>query len=70
MRCVLSNSCTDRALCCNFCENKRCKDRCKDEHEKCKYFEIEPPKTEVEQPQEKKPWWSFLKPSKKKGEQA
>lgn len=38
MKCLLRNSCTHKYLCCNFCTDKRCIDRCKDDCKNCKYF--------------------------------
>lgn len=40
MKCVLENSCNDKALCCAFCKEK-CADRCKDKPKGCKYFSAE-----------------------------
>ena len=38
MKCVLRNRCEASYLCCNFCQSKKCRERCQDKHENCKYF--------------------------------
>lgn len=37
MKCWLSNSCEHKYLCCNFCNNKKCPDRCHGDFENCQY---------------------------------
>lgn len=41
MKCLIPNSCEDRELCCAFCTKKRCPERCRDDHEGCRYFNTE-----------------------------
>lgn len=41
MKCLIPNSCEDRELCCTFCKKKRCPERCRDDHEGCRYFDSE-----------------------------
>lgn len=41
MKCLIPNSCEDRELCCAFCKKKRCSERCRDDHESCRYFDAE-----------------------------
>ena len=41
MKCLISNSCEDKQLCCAFCKKKRCPERCQDDHEGCRYFDAE-----------------------------
>lgn len=39
--CAWSNMCncdSKKYLCCNFCKNKTCNTRCKDDNTKCKYL--------------------------------
>ena len=38
MKCILSNLCKRKHLCCNYCEIKTCDDRCYDNCKKCKWF--------------------------------
>ena len=38
MKCVWSNLCGRKYLCCNFCTIKKCNSRCTDDHTKCKFF--------------------------------
>lgn len=38
MKCVIPNNCKKKFLCCNFCKNKNCDERCKDDFKKCIYF--------------------------------
>lgn len=38
MKCALRNTCARKYLCCNYCKEKKCDDRCKDDHKDCKYF--------------------------------
>ena len=36
--CILKNTCVEnKHLCCHFCKNKKCDDRCLDDIDKCKY---------------------------------
>lgn len=59
MQCMIPNTCADRALCCNFCGNMQCPVRCKDDHEKCKYFEREQyERLQVKKDEPKKRIWS------------
>lgn len=53
MKCLISNLCKDKSLCCSFCNEKRCADRCKDDHSKCKYFLSEPYVREPEKTEDK-----------------
>lgn len=39
MKCVLTNLCENKLLCCNFCKVKKCWQRCIDDHKKCNWFE-------------------------------
>lgn len=39
MKCLITNSCKYKNLCCGKCRRTACEDRCKDNFEKCKYFE-------------------------------
>lgn len=40
MRCMFYSYCDEpKYLCCNFCSNHKCEQRCKDNHCKCKYYE-------------------------------
>ena len=41
MKCLIPNSCEDKQLCCAFCTKKRCPERCRDDHEGCRYFDVE-----------------------------
>lgn len=41
MKCLIPNSCEDKQLCCAFCTKKRCSERCRDDHEGCRYFNTE-----------------------------
>lgn len=38
MKCLLRNSCSHKYLCCNFCAEKKCTDRCKDKFHHCDYW--------------------------------
>ena len=38
MNCQLQNSCIDKHLCCRFCDNKKCDQRCKDSYKSCRWF--------------------------------
>lgn len=38
MKCSLHNLCEKKYLCCRFCYDKKCPDRCKDDHSNCKFF--------------------------------
>lgn len=36
--CILKNTCIEnKHLCCHFCKNKKCDDRCLDNIDECKY---------------------------------
>lgn len=39
MICILTNSCTDKYLCCAHCGNKKCEQRCKDNKNTCKWYD-------------------------------
>lgn len=56
MKCIITNSCKYKNLCCNFCDVKDCEDRCSDKHKHCRFFEDEEiDKTLCEKEAEKKP---------------
>ena len=38
MSCYYSNICKDKYKCCNYCDNKSCQYRCKDDHKNCIYY--------------------------------
>lgn len=39
MKCILTNSCVDRNLCCSYCGDNKCDQRCKNNPNECKWFE-------------------------------
>ena len=57
MKCVLLNDCATPALCCAFCDNKRCDRRCKDDHEQCRFFINEKYEAAATEPQKRRYQW-------------
>lgn len=41
--CIWSNTCNKKNICCNYCPNLKCKDRCTDNCKKCKFLLEEAP---------------------------
>ena len=62
MTCLLKNNCANQYLCCHFCDNKKCSERCKATHKNCSWHEngdptkegAEPPKFEFQKERERK----------------